>query len=137
MKTKQRAYNRLPKRVSQKEFNRLIAPHLRKPIKGPEPKISYYKIFNYIMYVLSTGCQWRQLPVYRNEISWQVVYKWHRRWSLNGSYLNLLEGTVQLLQARRKLQLAHMHGDGSNTVAKKGEAKLDTPATNTRKDRKP
>lgn len=134
MKKNERTYNRLPKRVSQKEFNRLIAPHLRKPIKGPEPKISYYKIFNYIMYVLSTGCQWRQLPIYRNEISWQVVYKWHRRWSMNGSYLNLLEGTVQLLQARRK---AHMHGDGSNTVAKKGEAKLVTPATNTRKVRKP
>jgi len=136
MKTKQRTYNRLPKRVSQKEFNRLIAPHLRKPIKGPDPKVSYYKIFNYILYVLSTGCQWRQLPTYRNEISWQVVYKWHRRWSLNGSYLNLLEGTVHLLQARRKLQLGHIHGDGSNTVAKKGEAELGIPDTNTRKDRK-
>lgn len=115
-----KVYNQLPKKVSQKEFNRFIRPHLSVPRTGPKSKVSLYKIFNYVMYVLSTGCQWRQLPIYRSEVSWQVVYKWHNRWSKDGSYLNLLEGTVYALKVGRKLKLEMIHGDATNTVAKKG-----------------
>lgn len=122
MKT-QKVYNRLPKKVNQKEFNKFIRSHLSIPLKGPKAKISTYKIFNYIMYVLSTGCQWRELPIYRNEISWQVIYKWHSRWSKDGSFLNLLEGTVHALKVGYKLKLQRIHGDATNTVAKKGELK--------------
>ena len=94
MKNQSSEYNRLPKRVSRKEFNRFILPHLSHPVKGPKPKVSLYKIFNYVTYVLSTGCQWERLPVKRNEIHWSNVYKWHNRWSKDGTYLNLLEATV-------------------------------------------
>ena len=45
-------YNGIPKQVSRKDFNRYILPHLSKRIKGPKPKLSFYKIFNYILYVL-------------------------------------------------------------------------------------
>lgn len=39
-------YNTIPKQVSRKDFNRYIAPHLKKPTKGPQPKLSLFKIFN-------------------------------------------------------------------------------------------
>jgi hypothetical protein len=39
-------YNRLPTKVSRKDFNRYIEPHLYRPKKGPQPKLSLYKIFN-------------------------------------------------------------------------------------------
>ena len=120
MKTKQSAYNRLPKQVSRKEFNNLIKPYLSRPLKGPKPKVSLYKIFNYVLHVLSTGCQWEQLPINRNEIHWSNVYRWHNRWSKDGSYLNLLEGTVHNLKVGYKLKLQKIHGDAANTVAKKG-----------------
>ena len=120
MQNKQ-VYNKLPKRVNQKDFNRFIKPHLSKPSTGPKPKVSLYKIFNYIMYVLSTGCQWREVPIYRNEITWTNIYKWHNRWSKDGTYLNLLEATVHNLKIGYKLKLARIHGDATNTVAKKGE----------------
>ena len=45
-------YNRIPTKVSRKDFNRYIEPHLHRPQKGPKPKLSLYKIFNYILYVL-------------------------------------------------------------------------------------
>jgi hypothetical protein len=45
-------YNRLPTKVSRKDFNRYIEPHLHRPKKGPKPQLSLYKIFNYILYVL-------------------------------------------------------------------------------------
>ena len=44
-------YNRIPTKVSRKDFNRYIEPHLHRPKKGPKPKLSLYKIFNYILYV--------------------------------------------------------------------------------------
>ena len=137
MKKNKKDYNPLVKRVSQKEFNKYILPQLRKPVKGPKPKLSLYKIFNYVLYVLSTGCQWEQLPIYRNEIHWSNVYKWHNRWSKNGSYQNLFESTVDLLNQRGKLDTSILHGDGSNTVAKKGEKKSVTPDTSIRRAKKP
>lgn len=130
-------YNPLVKKVSQKEFNQYILPQLRKPVKGPKPKLSLYKIFNYVLYVLSTGCQWEQLPIYRNEIHWSNVYKWHNRWSKDGSYQNLFESTVDLLNRKGKLDTTLLHGDGSNTVAKKGEKKSVTPDTSTKRAKKP
>lgn len=119
--TKTKTYNKLPRKVSRKEFNRFIAPHLSKPLMGPKPAVSMYKIFNYVLYVLSTGMQWDQLKTYKNEIHWSNVYKWHNRWSKDGSYLNLLEGTVHALKVGYKLKLQKIHGDATNTVAKKGE----------------
>jgi transposase len=136
MKKNKKDYNPLVKRVSQKEFNEYILPQLRRPVKGPKPKLSLYKIFNYVLYVLSTGCQWEQLPVYHNEIHWSNVYKWHNRWSKDGSYENLFTSTVDLLNRKGKLDTSILHGDGSNTVAKKGEKKSVIPDTNTKRAKK-
>jgi transposase len=113
-------YNKLPIKVSQNEFNQHIAQNLSRPIKGPKPKISRYKIFNYILYVLHTGIQWRELKTYNNEIHWSNIYKWHNRWSKDGSYENLFLASVAELDRKNKLDLSILHGDGSNTVAKKG-----------------
>jgi len=70
--------------------------------------------------VLHTGIQWDQLPIQRKEIYWTNIYKWHLRWSRDGSYENLFLGSVDTLNQERKLDLSILHGDGSNTVAKKG-----------------
>lgn len=113
-------HHALPINVSRKEFNRYIASHLSKGKRGPRPKISHYKMFNYIVYVLHTGIQWDQLKPYRNEISWQTVYYHHSRWSKDGSYQNLFQSSVMELDDQGKLDLSILHGDGSNTVAKKG-----------------
>ena len=120
-KTKIRLKKKLPIKVSEKDFNKFIKPYLRKPVKGPKPKISYYKTFNYILFVLHTGIQWKQLKTYKNEIHWSNVYKWHNRWSKDGSYENLFASSVKLLNDKGKLDLSILHGDGSNTVAKKGD----------------
>ena len=76
-------YNRLPTKVARKDFNRYIEPHLHRPKKGPKPKLSLYKIFNYILYVLHTGIQWEQLKTNRKKSTTltctnaqSVVKKW-------------------------------------------------------------
>ena len=117
---KQLNFNCLPKQVSLRDFNRHIKPFLSKRQKGPKPKLSSYKIFNYILYVLHTGIQWNQLRTRRNEIHWSNVYKWHNRWSKDGSYQKLFEASVEHLLDNDQLDTSCLHGDGSNTIVKKG-----------------
>jgi len=134
LKTKNK--KRLPIKVSRKDFNRYVKPHLRVPHKGPPSKLSTYKIFNYILFVLHTGIQWKQLKTYKNEIHWSNVYKWHNRWSKNGSYQNLFEASVDWLNREGKLDLSILHGDGSNAVAKKGGRQSVIQGTNTKEAKK-
>jgi transposase len=115
--------NKLPVKVTRKEFNRYVKPHFSKGSRGPKTKISYYKIFNYILYVLHTGIQWRQLRTYHREIHWSNVYRHHNRWSKDKSYQRLFKSSLKALRDGGKLDLSILHGDGSNTVAKKGATK--------------
>lgn len=135
-KIKKNLFNQLPKQVSRKDFNHYIKPFLRVPKTGPKPSISLFKIFNYILYVLHTGCQWERLPVKKKEIHWSNIYKWHNRWSKDGTYENLLWHSIKNLRDNQRLDLSILHGDGSNTVAKKGANISVTRDTNTRKEKK-
>jgi transposase len=129
-------YNSIPKRVSRQGFNRYIAPYLKKPQKGPTPKLSLYKIFNYILHVLHTGIQWGELKTRKNELHWTNVYKWHNRWSKDGSYHALFDASVIHLRDTHQLDTSILHGDGSNMVVKKGAKASAIRGTSTRKGTK-
>lgn len=129
-----RIIGKMPVKVSRANFNKYIDPYLSHSRHGPKTKISRHKIFNYILYVLHTGCQWKELKTFRNEIHWSNVYRWHNKWSKDGSYKNLFETSVMFLKDDGKLDLSIIHGDGSNTVAKKGAKESDTRDTSTRRD---
>ena len=120
-KNKNKNYNKLPVKVSQKDFNRFIKPYLSKGKRGPKPKVSYFITFNYTLYVLHTGIQWSKLPIRNKETSWQAVYNKHSRWSKDESYRRLFELSIKILSDKGKLDLSILHGDDSNTVAKKGD----------------
>lgn len=119
-KSKPNCYNKLPRKVTQNEFNTYIKPCLSKGKRGKKPKISYYKIFNYILKVLRTGMQWDELVTYRNEISRQAVYYHHNKRSKDGSYQRLFEQSIITMDVLGKLDLSILHGDGSNAMTKKG-----------------
>lgn len=129
-------FNELPKKVSIKNFNQYIKQHLSKGTRGPETKISSYKTFNYILYVLHTGIQWQQLKTYKNELSWQRVYAKHSQWSKDGSYEKLFKASVIHLKDSKQLDLSVIHGDGSNAVIKKGVKASDIQVTNIKKVKK-
>ena len=67
-KTKNRSsnstkYNRIPEELREEEFNEFILPHLTKGTRGPDKKISFFKLFNYILQFMHTGCQWKKLAI--------------------------------------------------------------------------
>jgi|SRR2546426_303338 len=55
------------------------------------------------------------------------------KWADDGSLWHAFVASVAHLSEAKKLDLRILHGDGTNTVAKKGGMALATRATNTRK----
>ena len=53
----------IPTNITQEQFEEYIRPCLKVAQRGYECKIPLYKVFNYILYRLHTGCQWGQLPI--------------------------------------------------------------------------
>ena len=49
--------------------------------------MSLRQVINAILYILKTGCQWRQLP--REFPKWSAVYYYFYRWSGNGTWERL------------------------------------------------
>jgi hypothetical protein len=44
-------------------FEQFVLPHLSNGRRGPAPKLSLLKIFNYVLRQLYLGCQWKELPI--------------------------------------------------------------------------
>ena len=122
-------YKTIPTHLSEREFNVFVFPHLSYAtgLRGPKPTISAYKIFNYILYVVHSGCQWKLLQQSIDkdeqgvcEIHYTNVFRQFKRWCCDGSLKKLFEESVMHLQVKKMLDLSVLHGDGSSTVAKKG-----------------
>ena len=136
---KAKDYKHLPIKVTEKQFNKFFLPFLSLPKAGFTSKIPLWKIFNYILYQLHTGCQWEQLPIRfepgtgKKEIHHVSVWKWFDRWSGDGSFEKAFINSVKELKDKHKLRLGKLHGDGTNTVAKKGAVLLATAVISTKK----
>jgi len=131
----------IPVQCSAPEFAEFILPHLSLPKRGPQCKIGYHQPFNYLLKVLSTGMQWKELPIDKDaeghaELHYTGVFKLFARWAKDGSLERAVIASVKQLDEAHKLDLSLLHGDGSNTVAKKGGARLAIAATNTSRGRK-
>jgi transposase len=128
----------LPVQVSEQNFDRFFLPFLSVPDYGPAPKIPLWKIFNYILYQLHTGCQWHELPIDTDpatgkpEIATTSVWRWFARWSADRSFEFAFVNSVKELRDRKKLRITRFHGDGTNIVAKKGASRSGIPDTSIR-----
>ena len=131
----------IPVQLSEPEFTAFILPHLSMPKRGPKCKLGYYCVFNLILRVLYTGMQWKCLPVPTDAqgkaaIHYTTVYKVFAKWADDGSLWQACVASVRHLAAEKQLDLSGLHGDGTNTVAKKGGMVLGTRGTNTRRARR-
>lgn len=117
----------IPTKLSDSQFETYILPHLSQAKRGLVCKIPLMKIFNYILYWLHTGCQWKNLPISpdvidpsKPEISYHSVYYHYRKWSLDGSLENVWIHSIDRLAEEQSLDLSHLNLDGTHTIAKKG-----------------
>jgi transposase len=131
----------IPVQLSAPEFEAFILPHLSMPKRGPKCKLGYYRVFNLILRVLYTGMQWKCLPIPQDAdgkpaIHYTTIYKVFAKWADDGSLWQAFVASVRHLAAEKHLDLRVLHGDGTNTVAKKGAMVLASRGTNTRKGRR-
>src|SRR4029450_11730954 len=137
-RAKHAATTPIPVQLSAPEFNEFILPHLSRPKRGPKYKLGYHRVFNLILWVLYTGMQWKCLPIPRDghgkpAIHYTNVYRAFAKWADDGSLEQAFIASVAHLAAEKHLDLSILHGDGTNTVAKKGAMGLATRGTNTRR----
>lgn len=137
-KSEKPRYNVIPVQLSEAEFTEFILPHLSLPQRGPECKIGYHRAFNLILKVLYGGIQWKEMPIEKDAqgkavIHYTVIYKLYARWADDGSLEKAFVASVKHLADEQKLDLSVLHGDGTNTAAKKGATDSVTAVTNTRK----
>jgi hypothetical protein len=57
------AMSKIPTKLAEKQFEKYIGPSLSQAKAGFSSQIPNYKLFNYILYWLYTGCQWQQIPI--------------------------------------------------------------------------
>ena len=53
----------IPISLTEKQYEEHVSPFLSKAKRGFVCKIALYKVFNYILYRLHTGCQWDQIAI--------------------------------------------------------------------------
>src|SRR6266702_4502316 len=131
----------IPVQLSALEFTAFILPHLSMPKRGPKCTLGYDRVFNLILWVLYTGMQWKCLPIPHDAqgkpaIHDTTVYKVFDSGADDGSLWHAFVASVAQLATEKHLDTSVLHGDGTNTVAKKGAMALATRATNTRRARK-
>jgi transposase len=123
--TGKHSWQTIPTKLSVEQFEEFVLPQLKRGRRGPPPTLSLHKIFNYILHVLYTGCQWKMLPIERNteglpEIHHTRIYRAMQRCQAEGFIDQIFAGSVSKLHQDQLLELSVIHGDGTTTAAKKG-----------------
>jgi transposase len=131
----------IPVQLSESEFTEFIFPHLSRPKRGPKCKIGYHRLFNLILWVLYTGMPWKCLRIpkavhSKPEIHYTNVYRAFAKWADDGSLQKAFIASVGHLSDEKKLDVRVLHGDGTNTVAKKGGMASGILAINIRRARR-
>lgn len=107
--------------LAEEEWER-IRPHLpQKSEKRGRPAKDPRILINAMLWILSTGAPWRDLPSYYGP--WKTVFNTYRRWTISGVwqavYDALLEGSTlsspvewTILQMDSTTCKAHQHASG-------------------------
>lgn len=104
--------------ITEKDFNERILPILENKTKHNRQKISYYKVFVYVIQVLTTGGSWRSLIIENQEVTWENIYYHFRKWTANEVFEKLFKASLSWEDL--DLDLSILQIDGTHTPSKKG-----------------
>lgn len=124
----QQKFKALPSDLTDKEWS-ILAPLMPLKASTGRPRNSDRKTLDGILYVLSTGCRWEDLPPERYG-SGKTCWRRFKQWREQGLW-NAMAGTLLLqLNRRRKINLTNAYLDTSVRQNKKGALiRLATRAT--------
>ena len=95
-----------PSDVSREQFER-VRPLLEGVRKRTKPRtVDLYEVFNAVLYLLKSGCQWRMLP--DGFPKWRTVHSYFAKWSEPGP-----DGSSVLERALKKIRWRGPHQTGT------------------------
>ena len=102
--------------LRESELNEFVYPHLKKGARGPNKKISFFKTFNYILWLMHTGGQWHQIPIDKDangeaEIHYTNIYRAFVYWVQHKCFDRIFKASVVRLFEAKMLDLKVIHGD--------------------------
>lgn len=122
--------NTIPTKINKEDFEVNILPYLSIAKRGFVSKIPLYLIFNGILYVLYTGCQWKSLPTKEFmdeendiELTHQAYAHHFRKWAKDDSLRALFMASI--IAISMYIDLSEINLDGTHTIAKKGGEAVD------------
>ena len=104
--------------LSDKQWSR-IKPHLPKPAKTGRPRCDDRTIINGIIYVLISGCRWREMPDRYGSKS--TAHLRLQTLQKRGTWKKILTNAIKSAHKQNKLKLQKISVDSSSISAKKGE----------------
>lgn len=115
----------IPTFLDETQFNEFVLPHLTRGSRGPDTKLPFHRIFNYILKLMHTGCQWEELPIRKDssgtpEIHYSNIFRLFQRWLKDSCFEKIFTASVTRLFKAGLLNTTIIHGDGTTTAAKKG-----------------
>ncbi len=100
-----------------------IRPLLPPPARTGRPRADDRKVLNGILYVLRTGCAWKEMP--RKYGAYVTAWRRLKRWQEEGVWTRIWQAFLSSLDEEGKLEWSRAFLDGSFVPAKKGEKRSD------------
>lgn len=90
----------------------VIEPDLVKVRKRTKPRtVDLRQVFNALLYILKTGCQWRMLP--KEYPKWTTVYRYFNQWKqVDETGLSVLERVLKKMRWRGSYRPGEERRDG-------------------------
>ncbi|MDH3395568.1 MAG: transposase [Nitrosopumilus sp.] len=96
---------------------KIIQKHIPKPARTGRPRCDDRVTINGIMFVLVTGCRWREMPEKYGSKS--TAHLRLQKWQQRGTWKNILSGIIKSAHKQNKINLQKISVDSSTIPAKK------------------
>ena len=108
-----------PSDITEKQFQ-LIASLIRpRRQRAGRPPADLFEVINGLLYVLSTGCRWRDLP-HDFQIHYTTGYSYFIKWVKQGTLKKILEELKYRADKKNLLHWRNAYLDASDVRSKKG-----------------
>ncbi len=120
-----------PSDITKKQFQ-LIEPLVRRQHrKTGRPPADIFEVVNGMLYVLSTGCRWRDLP-HDYGVSYVTCYRQFIKWVKDGTLKKIFEELKHKANKKNILHWRNAYLDASDVKSKKGAKDIPVTRENTR-----
>ena len=108
-----------PSDITEKQFQ-LIASLIRpRRQRAGRPPADLFEVINGLLYVLSTGCRWRDLP-HDFQIHYTTGYRYFIKWVKQGTLKKIFEELKYRADKKNLLHWRNAYLDASDVRSKKG-----------------